>query len=65
MREGNNDMQGMIPLMVVPLLVWLAVWGYLWTLDMKVRKLAADVERQDSLPRGEGRGGVYAEGDRS
>lgn len=37
-------MQHMIPLMVVPLLVWVAVWGYLWSLDARVRKLAAEVD---------------------
>jgi CcmD family protein len=25
--------------MLVPLLVWIAVWGYLWNLDGKVKRL--------------------------
>ena len=41
-------MQSMIPLMLVPLIVWVAVWGYMWTLDRKVRSLAADVARQET-----------------
>jgi hypothetical protein len=38
----------MIPLMIVPLLVWIAVWGYLWTLDMKVKKISMEIARRDS-----------------
>jgi hypothetical protein len=34
-----------LPLMIVPLLVWLAVWGYLWSLDTKVKKIEADLAR--------------------
>ena len=41
-------MQSMIPLMLVPLLVWVAVWGYMWTLDRKVRALAAEVDARDT-----------------
>ena len=37
----------MIPLMIVPLVVWLAVWGYLWSLDLKVKKLALDIARRE------------------
>ena len=36
----------MIPLMLVPLIVWGAVWAYLWTLDRKVKQLAALVDRR-------------------
>jgi CcmD family protein len=32
-----------IPLMMVPLIVWVAVWGYLWTLDRKVKRLEAEL----------------------
>jgi CcmD family protein len=41
-------MQSMLPLMLVPLVVWIAVWAYLWTLDRKVKQLSADVARQES-----------------
>ena len=41
-------MHGMIPLMLVPLIVWLAVWSYLWSLDQKVKRLQADITRQDN-----------------
>ena len=41
-------MNGMIPLMLVPLIVWVSVWGYLWTLDRKVKSLAAEVDRRES-----------------
>jgi len=33
--------------MLVPLLVWVAVWVYMWTLDRKVRALAAEVDARD------------------
>lgn len=36
--------------MLVPLLVWIAVWAYLWTLDNKVKRLQnelARLERRD------------------
>lgn len=42
-------MTGLLPLMLVPLLVWLAVWGYLWTLDGKVKRLEQQMQRL-SLP---------------
>ena len=38
----------MVPLMLVPLIIWISVWGYLWTLDNKIKSL----ERQMAL-RGE------------
>ena len=37
-------MQALFPLMLVPLLVWIAVWGYLWTLDGKVKRLQKEME---------------------
>ena len=40
-------MQPLLPLMLVPLLVWIAVWGYLWTLDGKVKRLQQDLARYD------------------
>jgi len=38
-------MQSLIPLMLVPLLVWVAVWGYLWNLDGKVKRLQREMQR--------------------
>lgn len=38
-------MTSLLPLMLVPLLVWLAVWGYLWTLDGKVKRLEQQMQR--------------------
>ncbi len=38
-------MQPLLPLMLVPLLVWVAVWGYLWNLDGKVKRLQAEMRR--------------------
>jgi hypothetical protein len=35
----------MIPLMLVPLIVWISVWGYLWAMDNKIKML----ERQMTL----------------
>ncbi len=32
-------MNTLLPLMLVPLLVWVAVWGYLCSLDAKVKRL--------------------------
>jgi CcmD family protein len=40
-------MQSLVPLMLVPLLVWVAVWGYLWNLDGKVRRLKEEMQRLD------------------
>lgn len=36
-------MSEMIPLMLVPLLVWVVVWCYLWTLDNKVKRLEREM----------------------
>lgn len=38
-------MQSLVPLMLVPLLIWVAVWGYLWNLDAKVKRLAREMQR--------------------
>lgn len=38
-------MNSLFPLMLVPLLVWVAVWGYLWNLDGKVKRLQQEVTR--------------------
>ena len=40
-------MQSLVPLMLVPLLVWVAVWGYLWNLDGKVKRLKEEMRRLD------------------
>ncbi len=33
--------------MLVPLLVWIAVWGYLWNLDDKVKRLQRDLRARE------------------
>lgn len=38
-------MSPLLPLMLVPLLVWAAVWGYLWNLDSKVKRLEEEMRR--------------------
>jgi CcmD family protein len=38
-------MNSLLPLMLVPLLVWIAVWGYLWNLDGKVKRLQQELMR--------------------
>ncbi len=38
-------MPSLLPLMLVPLLVWAAVWGYLWNLDGKVKRLEEEMRR--------------------
>ena len=40
-------MQDLLPLMLVPLLIWVAVWGYLWNLDGKVKRLQSEMRRTD------------------
>ena len=40
-------MSQLLPLMLVPLLVLIAVWGYLWRLDAKVRRLERDLARAE------------------
>lgn len=40
-------MTQLLPLMLVPLLIWLAVWGYLWSLDFKVKRLQQDLARTE------------------
>lgn len=34
--------------MLVPLLIWVAVWGYLWSLDGKVKRLRQELARTES-----------------
>lgn len=38
-------MQSLFSLMLVPLLIWVAVWGYLWNLDSKVKRLQKEMQR--------------------
>jgi CcmD family protein len=45
-RRGAN-MHSLVSLMLVPLLVWIAVWAYLWNLDAKVRRLQEEMRRLD------------------
>ncbi len=40
-------MHSLVPLMLVPLLVWISVWAYLWNLDAKVRRLQGEMQRLD------------------
>lgn len=35
----------LIPLMLVPLIIWIAVWAYLWSLDAKVKRLEREMQR--------------------
>lgn len=32
-------MMKLLPLAIVPTLVWIAVWLYLWTMDRRIKKL--------------------------
>jgi len=41
-------MSNLVPLMLVPLIVWVAVWAYLYTLDGKVKRLEALAAKGDS-----------------
>lgn len=34
--------------MLVPLLIWVAVWVYLWSLDAKVKRLWQELARTES-----------------
>ena len=38
-------MHDLLPLMIVPLMVWCAVWVYLYTLDGKVKALKREIGR--------------------
>ncbi len=38
-------MTQLLPLMLVPLLIWVAVWVYLWRLDGKVKRLQQELAR--------------------
>ncbi len=40
-------MQSLVPLMLVPLLIFIGLWAYLWNLDGKVRRLKDEMQRLD------------------
>lgn len=46
-------MTGLFPLMLVPLLVWIAVWTYLWNLDGKVKRLQQEMIRAERREEGD------------
>ncbi|MDQ2798304.1 MAG: hypothetical protein M3Y13_01515 [Armatimonadota bacterium] len=41
-------MQALLPLMLVPLLIFVGFWAYLWNLDGKVKRLEQELRRQDA-----------------
>ena len=41
------DIHTLLPLMLVPLIVWICVWAYLWNLDGKVSRLEEEMRRLD------------------
>ena len=40
-------MPSMIPLMLVPLVIWVAVWANLWRLDARARQLQREAARDE------------------
>ena len=42
-----TEMQALLPLMLVPLIVWICVWAYLWNLDGKIKRLKEEMGRLD------------------
>ena len=40
-------MSSLLPLMLVPTLIFAGFWAYLWNLDGKVRRLGEEVRRLD------------------
>ena len=40
-------MASLLPLMLVPMLIFVGFWAYLWNLDGKVKRLEEDVRRLD------------------
>jgi len=43
----TTSLATMAPLMLVPLLVWVAVWFYLTSLDSKVKRLEREIARRE------------------
>jgi len=41
-------MTPLLPLMIVPLLVWVAVWCYLTSLDAKLKRIDKELARRES-----------------
>ena len=41
------ESHALLPLMLVPLIVWICVWAYLWNLDGKIKRLKEDMQRLD------------------
>ncbi len=35
--------------MLVPLIVWICVWAYLWNLDGKIKRLKEELGRLDEI----------------
>lgn len=42
-----TETHALLPLMLVPLIVWVSVWGYLWNLDGKIHRLKEEMQRLD------------------
>jgi len=42
-------MSSLLPLMLVPVLIFVGFWAYLWNLDSKVRRLQEEVRRLDEF----------------
>jgi len=40
-------MQSLVPLMLVPVLIFVGFWAYLWNLDGKVKRLKDEMRRLD------------------
>ena len=40
-------MQSLAPLMLVPVLIFVGFWAYLWNLDGKVKRLKDEMRRLD------------------
>ena len=40
-------MSSMLPLMLVPLVVWVAVWANLWRLDARAKELQRQIARDE------------------
>lgn len=40
-------MQSLVPLMLVPVLIFVGFWAYLWNLDGKVKRLRDEMRRLD------------------
>lgn len=43
----STEMHNLLPLMLVPLIVWICVWAYLWNLDGKIKRLKEEMGRLD------------------